>query len=353
MEVIDIDGSFGEGGGQVIRTSIALAALYGKAVRISRIRAKRPNPGLQAQHVTALKSVAAICDGEIEGLQIRSPIVTFAPRTRLGGAFRFDIGTAGSVTLVLQALMPAAIFAPEPVNVHLTGGTDVKWSPSIDYLRKVVLPNLSLLGYDTEIVLRRRGHYPRGGGQVSMAIRNVGAVKPVQLNDRGEVGKIEGISHCVKLPSHVAQRQASVAQSRLAELDYTDVNISLETYPPNNDPHLGPGSGIAVYSTTSSGAVIGADALGERGKAAEKVGAEAAEKLHSEITRNSPLDRHMADIIIPYLAVAKGKSEVTVSELTMHALTNIKITELISGVKFEVAGELGKPTRLIVQGRAP
>jgi RNA 3'-terminal phosphate cyclase (ATP) len=353
LDPIEIDGSFGEGGGQVIRTSIALSALYGKPVRVSNIRAKRPNPGLQAQHLTGLKAVASLCDAELEGMMIGSTTVTFGPRGRLGGEFKFDIGTAGSITLVLQALMPAAAFAPDEVTIRLVGGTDVKWSPTIDYLRYVVLPNLAMLGYSSDIAVERRGHYPRGGGRVSMRIRNVRSLKPITLIERGEIGRIRGISHCVRLPAHVAERQASVAKSALLHYGYKDVEVAVETYPAGRDQHIGAGSGIALYAETSNKSVVGADALGERGKPAEKVGSEAAEKLHTEITSGCPFDRHMADIIIPYLAVANGRSHVRVSQLTTHTLTNIKITELVSGVKFDVSGELGKPAEFLVDGRSP
>jgi RNA 3'-terminal phosphate cyclase (ATP) len=250
-------------------------------------------------------------------------------------------------------MMPASAFAPEPVEIHLVGGTDVKWSPTIDYMRHVVLPNLALAGYEAEMVLERRGHYPKGGGKVTMRIRNVGSVKPVRLVERGSFSSIEGISHCVKLPSHVAQRQAEMAKERLADFGYGNVNIAVETYPSNQDPHLGPGSGIALFTRADAGCVLGSDSLGERGKPAEKVGDEAAWKLHQELQSKAPFDRHMADIIIPYLAVAEGRSEILLSQLTMHAVTNIQITERVSEVKFQVEGELGTPARISVDGKPP
>jgi RNA 3'-terminal phosphate cyclase (ATP) len=164
-KVIEIDGSFGEGGGQVLRTAVALSALLGREVHIKNIRAKRPNPGLRAQHMTAVKAVAALCDAETIGLEIESTELSFMPRKIVSGSFKFDVGTAGSISLVLQALMPAGAFSSGGTEFEITGGTDVRWSPTIDYVRFVILPMLSRLGYAAELKLIRRGHYPKGGGK--------------------------------------------------------------------------------------------------------------------------------------------------------------------------------------------
>ena len=168
--------------------------------------------------------------------------------------------------------------------------------------------------------------------------------------ERAEVAGIEGISHCVKLPSHVAQRQVNADKEKLGEGGYIGVNIATETYPPNQDPHIAPGSGITLVAILGNGALLGSDSLGERGKPAEAVGEEAASKLIMELSSGAPLDRHMGDIIIPYLTVAEGKSEVYVSELTAHTMTNIKVAELLTGVKFQVEGELHHPANLSVEG---
>jgi RNA 3'-terminal phosphate cyclase (ATP) len=339
-----------EGGGQIVRTSTALAALTGKDIRVTRIRDKRPNPGLQAQHVTAVKALEVICGAESEGLAQGSRELVFRPRGHVGGRFSFDVGTAGSIPLVLQALMPASAYAPDHIDLELTGGTDVRWSPTIDYVRLVVLSTLCMMGYNANLKVQRRGHYPKGGGRVTMSMTPPRLLRPIRLIERGEFSRVEGISHCVKLPSHVAQRQAAAAKEKLTRAGYRDVNIAVETYPPSQDVHLGPGSGIMLYIKSSTGSIIGAESIGERGKPAERVGGEAAEKLLSEIESKAPVDRHLGDILIPYMAVAEGLSEVSVSEITMHTLTNIKVAELIVGVKFEVQGELNKAGRISVKG---
>ena len=183
-----------------------------------------------------------------------------------------------------------------------------------------------------------------------MAIEPVSSLKPLSLLDRGQTSGVEGISHSVKLPSHVAQRQATAAKEKLATAGYVDVNIAVETYPPAEDPHIAPGSGITLVMKSSNGSVIGGDSMGERGKPAERVGEEAASRLLAEIESNAPVDRHLGDMLIPYLAVAEGRSEILISEITMHTLTNIRVAEMIADVKFEVRGELQKPGRVSVRG---
>jgi len=348
--VIEIDGSVGEGGGQVVRTSVALAALLGKGIHIFNVRAKRHPPGFKPQHMVGVRAVARLSQAHVEGLIASSMELTFKPRTRLSGEFSFEIGTAGSIPLVLQALMPAAAFSPGPVKISLGGGTDVRWSPPIDYMRYVVLPVLARLGYEANLMVVRRGHYPRGGGKVIVEVKPVRELTHLVLTEFGEVERIRGLSHCVRLPRHVAERQANTAVKVLEEAGYGDVSIEREWYGPGGDPHLGPGSGIVLYAETTSGAVLGADALGERGKPAEVVGREAAEKLLKELVSGMPVDRHMGDMLIPYMAVAGGVSTVKVSEVTMHLLTNVEITELITGVNFDVEGVLGESGKVSVDG---
>ena len=350
--MIEVEGDLLEGGGQIVRTTIALAALTGKPVRITKIRDKRPNPGLQAQHVVGVKAVSAISNAEIQGLTQGSRELIFIPRSRASGHFSFEVGTAGSIPLILQALLPPAAYAPGALDFEITGGTDVKWSPTIDYLRLTQLPILQLMGYKISIKVQRRGHYPKGGGRVSVMIEPPRALEGIKFLDRGQLSKIEGISHCVKLPSHVAQRQAKAASEKLRANGFSNVTISTETYPPNQDPHLAPGSGITLAAKFDNGLVIGSDSIGERGKPAEAVGAEAADKLIAELSSQAPIDRHMGDILIPYMAVASGRSQIQLSEITLHTMTNIKVAEMITDAKFEIEGDLHQPGRISVDGIA-
>ncbi len=329
---------------------MGLSALLGREVHVKNIRARRPNPGLRAQHITGIKAVAALSDAETRGLELGSTDLFFTPRGKMSGSFKFDVGTAGSISLVLQALMPAAAFSSGGAEFEITGGTDVRWSPTIDYVRFVVLPILSRLGYLAELKLLRRGHYPKGGGRASMRVEPCGGLRPLLLTERSAIKEVRGISHSVRLPSHIAQRQASAAQDVLRNMNHLNVFVKLETYPPEADPHIAPGSGIVLYTGEECGTVLGADSVGERGKPAEEVGRQAARQLVEEIKSNAPVDRHMSDILIPYLAVADGESEFRTSQITMHAITNAKIAELVSGAEITIAGKLGNPGTVTVRG---
>ena len=348
--MIEIVGDMLEGGGQIVRTTVALSALTGKDVRITKIRDKRPNPGLQAQHVIAVRAVASVVGAETEGLSPGSRELVFRPRRYVAGRFGFDVGTAGSIPLILQAVMPSAAYAPGRVQFDLTGGTDVPWSPTIDYIRLVELPVLRMMGYRAELTVKRRGHYPRGGGHVTIVVEPPRVLKAVSLLEHGDLTVVEGISHCVKLPSHVAQRQAAAAKERLSVSGIHEVNIGIETYPSAQDPHFAPGSGIALAMRFTNSPILGSDSIGERGKPAELVGEQAASNLLAEFDSKAAVDRHMGDILIPYIAVAEGRSELQVSMITNHTLTNIKVAEILSGVKFQVQGSLHEPGRISVEG---
>ncbi len=350
-DIVEIDGSVLEGGGQILRTSLALSALTGKPIRIFNIRAKRSNPGLQAQHLTGVKAIAELCNAKVEGAYKGSMELLFIPGKIRSGKFRFDIGTAGSVSLVIQAILPVLIFAPDVVEVDITGGTDVRWSPPIDYVRHVMLPILSKMGVNAELKVFRRGHYPRGGGHVKLVVYPTEKLNPIIDTDLGNVVEIRGRSHCVKLPKHVAERQAKSAEEYLKRSGITSkIDIELEFYPPEKDPHLGPGSGIVLWALTDKGQIIGADALGEKGKPAEEVGREAASKLVEELKSGKAFDSHMADMLIPYIALADGYSKIGISKLTLHTITNIYIVEKILNIKFKVQGEQDKPAIVEVDG---
>ncbi|MET1102321.1 MAG: RNA 3'-terminal phosphate cyclase [Pyrodictiaceae archaeon] len=354
---IIIDGSIGEGGGQILRTSIALSAVLGVPIKIINIRAKRSNPGLQRQHLISVKAVAALSSAKVEGLRLGSTALRFIPGELRGGKYRFDIGTAGSITLVLQALLPIIAFIEEPIEITITGGTDVPWSPPIDYVRFVLARLLRLFGLDLEIQLKRRGHYPRGGGEVVIkAPPHRKGLAPLELKERGDIARIEGLSHCVKLPSHVAERQAKSAREYLRkELPGVPVSIELEYYEPHRDPHWGPGSGIVLWAVTEH-SVLGADSLGAKGKPAERVGLEAAKMLVEDLLTTKALDRHASDMLLVFAAIANGSSILGGARLTLHAYTNLEIIKRIIpkvGIKFIEGGELEKPFTIKIEGYPP
>ncbi len=317
-----LDGSFGEGGGQILRTSVALSAVTGKPVEIINIRRARPKPGLAAQHVKAVESMALICDTKVSGCILHSTQLDFQPGKIKGGIYNIDIGTAGSISLLLQCLMPVALRTLSPIKLNISGGTDVTWSPSIDYLRFVTLRALSQMGYNCEIKLKKRGYYPRGGGCVE-AIINPSILKKASF-EKNTCSIVEGISHSSGLPAHVAQRQAESAEKLLHQEGY-DARISLEI---NEQPPAG--SGITLWCDAAGG--IG---LGRPGLRAEKVGQNAARAIIPELKSGAGVDIYLSDQLIPYMALAGGGS-FTTRIITPHTKTNIWVTEQFLDVEFKI-----------------
>src|SRR5207245_923712 len=259
--MIEVDGSFGEGGGQVLRTAVALAAVLSKGIHVFNIRAGRAEPGIRPQHMTGVKAANELCSGDLEWLEVGSTEFVFRPGKLRAGAFKFDVGTAGSVTLVLQTLMPILAFAPGSVQLEITGGTDVKWSPPIDYLRLVILPILRKIGYLGDLETVRRGHYPKGGGLVRFSTQGPSILQPLTNNHSGSVSKIYGISHATALPRHVAERQEAAARKCLEDAKLPSPSIDIEVI--DDKRQLGPGSGIVLSAETQNGSILGSDALGE------------------------------------------------------------------------------------------
>jgi len=322
--VIVIDGSFGEGGGQIIRTAVALSAVTGNDISINNIRNNRPQPGLKAQHLYAVRTAAALTQADVTGLELGSTCVIFRPKGIFGGHYNVDIGTAGSITLLLQCLMPAAAMSTETVTLDIIGGTDVAWSPPIDYLSNVLFPVLTSMGLDCSIHLQNRGYYPRGGGSVKVVI-NPSKFKGIYI--RKISCDIMGTSHSSNLPKHVVQRQADAAREELEGAGYK-VSIDMETA--NN---VSTGSGITLWSGN-----IGGSALGKRGLPAEKVGRVAAMEIITELDSGAAVDVYMADQLIPYMGLA-GAGSFTSREISKHTSTNIWVVEQFLKIKFKIKTE--------------
>jgi RNA 3'-phosphate cyclase len=315
--MLEIDGSLGEGGGQMLRTSVAMSAIKGQPIRIRNIRSGRENPGLRPQHLKAVEAVGLLCDAEVTGLSVGSTEVSFTPGKIKAGNIRVDIGTAGSITLLLQALLPVALSAPGEVSVEVIGGTDVSHSPTIDYFEHVFLPVIRGIGCDVGLVVQVRGFYPKGGGQVKVNVKPWSHPSRLSLIEAGAVGSVEVFSTATEhlRKQEVAQRQVN-GFLRNVSPNFEVKRISRQYV---QSPSIG-SSFLAVARYENS--AIGACVLGERGLKAEDVGAKAAQELIAEIDSKAPLDSHMADQILPYLALAGGQAKV--SHLTEHAKTNIE-----------------------------
>ncbi len=346
--MIDVDGSMMEGGGQLLRMAITYSAVMGTPVRVRNIRAGRRPPGLKPQHLTTLKAVTEICNAETRGLSIGSMKVEFNPQPPRGGTYDFDIGTAGSISLLLQCVAPIAAFASSPTRLRVVGGTAVKWSPPILILDRVAWEATRQMGFDGELIIRREGFYPRGGGIVEVTINPAEKLKPFVAAQPELVKQMEGVSLCGRLPEHVAARQSRAAEAVLKEAGYR-VNVKYHTIVGRKKP-LSPGSVICLWAETEPKTFMGADALGERGKPAERVGSEAAESLVDQLHTGAAVDLHTTDSLVLWCSLADGESSFTTSRLTMHTATAIELARIITGAEFVVEGNLGKPANIRCRG---
>jgi RNA 3'-phosphate cyclase len=322
--MIDIDGSEGEGGGQILRTAIALSALTGKAVQVHDIRANRPKPGLAAQHLCAVRGVATICDARVEGAEVGSTQITFYPEKVRPGKYKLDVGTAGSITLVLQACLLAAAKCTQEMRLEIVGGTNVRWSPPIDFYERLLFPKLAALGFRLQLMEMRRGFYPEGGGGVDILFQAPRQVAQMALEERGKLLNVEGVCFSQNLPEHVCQRiNAAVRKEMLGiEVALTSARTT------------GPSTGAGVFIMARyENSLLGADSLGERGVPAERVGSLAARSLREEMGGPGTLDVHAADQLLPYLALAIGPSSFRVREMTSHLNTQIELLQKFLDVK--------------------
>lgn len=329
--MIEIDGSFGEGGGAIVRTAIALSAVTNKPSKIYNIRAKRAKGGLQVQHLEAVKALAKLSDADVKGAHLGSTALEFHPRKIRSGNISISIPTAGSIGLVLQGLMIACIHADGSVKINISGGaTNGKWAMPLNYARHVLLPLLAKMGYEASINIERYGYYPKGGAEVDVII-SPAELSPLTLTERGDIVKIEGISHASSFleKNKVAERQQKTAR----DIIYKELKITAVIRAQYNDT-ICPGSAIELWAVCEN-SVVGSDGLGELGKRAEDVGKEAAEHLIEQIKSGAAVDEYAEDQLIPYMALAAG-SEIKVPKLTGHTKTNIWLAEQFLPVKFEV-----------------
>lgn len=352
--MLEIDGSFGEGGGQILRTSLTLALLTGKAFRLVRIRAHRPKPGLQPQHLSSVRAAAQISQAEVHGDVLGSCELTFVPGSVTPGQYHFSIGTAGATSLVLQTVYyPLALAANEPSEVVISGGTHVTKSPCFHFLETTWRAWLEKLGLRVRLKMRRPGFYPRGGGVIEAHITPSTTVQPLGLEEAsashapisrwGRQLAVTGFSAVAGLPQTIAQRQAHRAEKRLRQAGY-DCEIELQNW------EDGPGTVLALVWQLGPVPTLFA-ALGERGKPAERVADDAVDELlhHAEHGPHA-VDPHSADQLLIPLALAPGRSEFPVSQVTSHLLTNGEVVRQFTGRQITITGDEGQPGRVTVQG---
>jgi len=344
-----LDGSILEGGGQILRLSVALSALLDKSVTIENIRAGRKKPGLAAQHLTGLKLVCtSLCSGgQLDGGHLQSTRVEFRPR---GGVnlvepeVRADVGTAGGVCLLAQIALPCLLFNTHPVRLHLRGGTNADFAPQVEFFEHVARPIFAKFGIHVEILEGgRRGYFPKGGGLLSLQVDPLApgsSLRPIQLTEPGEIREATVFSHTAgAVPTSVARRMADAAAQQLKravpQIANGSVKFKCVVDHLSGDRATGNGSGVQVVLTTSTGCVHGGDGVGSPKRDPTELGRSAAEMALKSAAKVC-VDQHMQDQIIVFMALAEGQSSVLTGPLEMHTRTAIHFAEIITGVKFEV-----------------
>lgn len=346
MSRIVIDGSIGEGGGQIVRTSLFFSTLLGVGIEIKNIRAKRSPSGLKKQHLGVIKALKYITNANVEGAYEGSNHLIFEPKTLKSGAYRINLETAASIPLFLQTVLPLAFFIPKRFLIAVKGGTDVENSPTIDWVQNVFLPYLEPLAKRVSLRVIRRGFYPEGGGFVSLQVESklsyplygikeiktfIGQNINLHRLERGRISKIWGISvaHKFLQERKVAERQ------RLGAIEYLkkawNRKASIYNFYVDADSI---GTSITLWLTDTKGNLLGSDSLGKKGKLAEIVGEEAAQKLVEDWESGATVDRHLADHLIPLLALGGGA--IKVPQITDHLTTNIEVAKYFVGDVFEI-----------------
>jgi RNA 3'-terminal phosphate cyclase (ATP) len=335
-DLVQLDGSFGEGGGQILRSSLALSLLTGRPFRLRNIRARRSKPGLQPQHLMSVKAAAEVGSAQLRGASLGSTTLDFEPGEVKGGEYRFRIGTAGATGLVLHTVYLPLALASSASSVVIEGGTHVPHSPSFHFLERTWRPYISLLGIDIQVRLERPGFYPRGGGRIEAIFNPKGVPRAFNPGDHKAVTEVRVLSGVAGLPEHVRRRQAKRAADRLAERGLA-VEVHEETWPG------GPGTMLGVELLTEPVPTL-FFALGARGKPAETVADEAVAEAEAFLAADPPgIDEHSADQLLLPLAFAPEASRFRTARVSSHLLTNIEVIQQFLPRRIECEGAEGEP----------
>jgi RNA 3'-phosphate cyclase len=330
--MIIIDGKIG--GGQILRTALGLSAITNKPIKVINIRGARREAGLKAQHLEGVKAVAKLCNAEVKGAELGSTEIEFIPGKIEPKELNIRIATAGSIGLLFQSLQIPTAFTGKEITINVDGGaTSGKWSPPLEFTKRVFLPNVSKMGYRAKINIIKHGFYPKGGAKVGITVYPIEKLKPFNAETRGSIKAVHIHSVCGSLPIDVAKRQGEAALKALEYYKHEygfELSMSYERV-----ESLSRGTFCLCYAICEN-SVLGGNSLGELGKPAEKVGREAAYELVESLKTNATFDKYMADQILSFLALSSGRSSITVEKITDHVKTNIYVIEKILPVKFEI-----------------
>jgi RNA 3'-terminal phosphate cyclase (ATP) len=332
-----IDGGAKSGSGTIVRYSVALASLLGREIRIENIRAGRDKPGLRAQHLKVVQACQEMCHGVVENAVVGFREITYRPSERFnGGEYSWDIGTAGSTTMMAQTLLPLACFARKPSKFRLEGGLFQDFAPSAYHMKFVLLPLLERMGLRAELDIIRPGYVPRGGGIMEIRVEPAGKLKPLNLIEQGEILSIKGVALASRLrEKRVSQRMAAECRKVLSSYGYRAEIEEIE-----DDSSLQEGAALAIYAGTSLGGRIGSDRAGRRGRSSESIGRCVAERFVEDVKTDAAVDRYIADQLIIYAGLAEGVTSYSVPRITEHVETNLWLIEEFLGAKTTINGNV-------------
>ena len=336
--MIHIDGAQKSGSGTIVRFAVGLATLLGDELHLTNIRAKREKPGLRPQHLKAVQALQQLCQGSLEGGEIGSKEIRFKPGGGVkSGDYEWDIGTAGSTTLLAMTILPAACFSRGAMSFKISGGLFQDFAPSAYHIQYVLFPVLREMGITAELSIIRPGYVPRGGGIIQVKVKPVtGKIKPILLPSQGDVTRIEGIA----LSSHLKPRQVSERMVEKCSEVLKSNGYSAQIEIVHDSLALQRGADLAIFAKTSSGCIIGADRAGEPRRTSEDIGRYVARNLVEDLATGATVDRYLADQLIFYAALADGVSQYRIPRLTEHVETNLWLVETILGTKTEVSKNL-------------
>ncbi|NOX38795.1 MAG: RNA 3'-phosphate cyclase [Calditrichaeota bacterium] len=344
--MIRIDGSQKSGSGTIVRDAVPFAVLTGQSLHLFNIRARRKNPGLRAQHVTAIRACAQMCGGRLKGDAVGSSEIYFSPGDRIrGGHYRWDIGTAGSTIMLAMAVLPLALFAEAPSEFHIVGGVFQDFAPSAFHFQQLFLPLLRKMGIRVELEIVRPGYVPVGEGEIRLRVQpHGGPLRSLELLGSGHLENVRGIA----LSSHLRERRVShrMADACLQELQKEGIAAKIErVYDEADDPafrrpSVQPGAALAIWAQTSWNGYLGADMAGKPGRRAEWIGQQVARQLVADWKTGATVDRYLADQLIPYAAMAKGITRYRIPECTDHVDARLWLVEQFFQVSTRLEGKV-------------
>ncbi|XP_013083897.2 RNA 3'-terminal phosphate cyclase-like isoform X1 [Biomphalaria glabrata] len=345
-----IDGSLLEGGGQILRIAAALSCILHIPIRVKNIRAGRDKPGLKAQHMTGLQLVASLCNGKLDKCRLGSLEITLDPGPIQSGQFLADTKTAGSICLLIQVALPCLLYSSDVCTLHLQGGTNCDMAPQIDYLTLVFKPMAEKFGLNFDVDIKRRGYFPKGGGEVILKSQPVKCLVGVEITQPGELFQVYSRSFVAgNLPEHLSKK-VSQSISRAIKQNIPAAAVEIKQESMKEVSAIGSGLGTIVLAETTTGCLLAGSALGKPRTPAEEAGTAAVKELMEAIDSKGCVDQYLQDQIILLMALAEGQSKVLSGPLTLHTRTAIHIVQLMTQARFTLTEQENKTVVIACQG---